>query len=75
MGAGSSGDVVACEIAQREHEITVPAEVTGTLGAILYLDASTGALTNTDTSNIPFMKVTVAKDANNIVWGVLLPQA
>ena len=72
MAAGSSGDTVAIEIAQREHEINVGAEITATIGAILYLD-SNGDISNT-TSDKPFMKVTKAKDANNYVWGVLLPQ-
>lgn len=72
MAAGSSGDTVAIEIAQREHEISIPGELTANRGDILYLDSS-GAITTTD-SDKPFMKVTVAKDANNYVWGILLPQ-
>jgi predicted RecA/RadA family phage recombinase len=72
MQAGSSGDTVALEIAQREHEIEVPEGVTGAKGDILYLD-SDGVITNTDTDT-PFLKVTLAKDANNYVWGILLPQ-
>lgn len=73
MQAGSSGDTVALEIAQREHEIQVPANVTAGKGDVLYLDAS-GTITNSS-SDTPFLKVTEAKDANNYVWGILLPQA
>lgn len=73
MQSGSSGDVVAIEVAQREHEIVVPAEVTAAKGDVLYLSAL-GAVTNTNTDNA-FMKVTKAKDANNVVWGILLPQS
>jgi|SRR3972149_8456538 len=72
MAAGSSGDTVAIEIALREHEIAVPEGVTASKGDILYLSTA-GVITNT-TSDKPFMKVTVAKDSNNYVWGVLLPQ-
>lgn len=72
MTDGSSGDIIAIEIAQREHEITVPSAVTAAKGDVLYLDA-TGTITNTDTDRA-FMKVTLAKDSNNIVWGVLLAQ-
>lgn len=69
-----SGDTIAIEIAQREHEINVGG-VTAAKGAVLYLDASTGAITATSSGNKKFLKVTVAKDSNNYVWGVLLPQA
>lgn len=73
MTDGSSGDTIAIEIALREHEIEVGAGITATKGDILYIDSS-GDITNTDTDT-PFMKVTVAKDANNIVWGILQPQS
>ena len=72
MAAASSGDVVAIEIAQREHELTVPAEVTAAKGDILYLSVD-NEISNTNT-NRAFLKVTVAKDSNNVVWGILLPQ-
>jgi hypothetical protein len=72
MQSASSGDEVALEIAQREHEITVGAGITAAKGDILYIDTD-GAITNTN-SDRPFMKVTVAKDASNIVWGIILPQ-
>lgn len=72
MQSGSSGDVVALEIAQREHEIEIPSGLSADKGDILYLNSS-GVITTTD-SDTPFMKVTKAKDANNYVWGILLPQ-
>lgn len=74
MRAGSSGDTVAIEIAQREHEIAVPADVVAAKGDILYL-TDAGVIDDSSSGNTPFMKVTVAKDANNYVWGILLPQA
>lgn len=73
MGSASSGETVAIEVATREHEINVGG-VAAAKGALLYLDASTGAITATSSGNRPFIKVTVAKDANNYVWGILLPQ-
>ena len=72
MAAGSSGDTVAMEIAQREHEIAIPEGLSAARGAILYISAL-GVITTT-ASDRPFMKVTLAKDANNYVWGILLPQ-
>ena len=72
MQSGSSGEDVAIEIAQREHELVVDSELTGVKGEILYIN-SDGEITNDDT-DVPFMKVTVAKDANNYIWGILLPQ-
>lgn len=74
MAAASSGETVAIEIALREHELLVDGGVTAAKGDILYI-TSTGAITDTVSSNKPFMKVTIAKDANNYVWGVLLPQS
>ena len=73
MGSASSGETVALEIAAREHELNI-GSVVAAKGALLYLDASTGAITATSSGNRPFIKVTVAKDANNYVWGILLPQ-
>lgn len=69
-----SGETIALEIAQREHEINI-GSVAGAKGAILYITAATGAITATAGSGkAPFAKVTVAKDSNNVVWAVLLPQ-
>jgi predicted RecA/RadA family phage recombinase len=68
-----SGEEIAIEIATREHEINV-GSVAAAKGDVLYL-TSGGALTATVGSNKPFCKVTVAKDSNNIVWAVLLPQS
>jgi predicted RecA/RadA family phage recombinase len=70
LGYAGSGEEVAIEVARREHEITVGAGVTANKGDILYIDSSS-TITNTDTDE-PFMKVTVAKDANNVVRGILI---
>lgn len=72
MEDGTSGETVAIEIAQREHEIVVGASITAAKGDILYIQTN-GTVNNT-ASGRAFMRVTVAKDANNVVWGILLPQ-
>lgn len=68
-----SGETIAIEIATREHEINI-GSVAGAKGAVLYI-TSDGEITATSSGNKPFCKVTQAKDANNIVWAVLLGQA
>lgn len=73
MAAGSSGDTVAIEIAQRVHELTLPEGVTADKGDLLYV-SDAGVITNTDTDNL-FGKVVLSKDSNNIAWVLLLPQA
>lgn len=74
MNAGSSGDQVALDIAQDEVEFAVPQSVTANVGDTLYMTAG-GVITNTSSGNRAFAKVTVAKDSNNIVWAIRLPQA
>ncbi len=73
MQDGVSGDTIALEIAQVENEIVVGSGVTAAKGDVLYVSTA-GVVTNTDTDKA-FLKVTVAKDSNNVVWGILLPQA
>ncbi len=72
MADAEIGEEVALEIALREHEIAVGA-VSASKGDILYI-TSGGVITATATGNFPLCKVTVAKDANDLVWAVLLPQ-
>ena len=72
MQAASSGETIAIEIQLREHEILIDSRLTAAKGDILYLSTD-GTITTTNTDT-PFLKVTVAKDANDYVWGVLLPQ-
>lgn len=74
MVDADSGETLAIEIAQREHEIAIPADVAAAKGAILYLTAA-GVIDDEASGNKAFLKVTVAKDSNNYVWGILLPQA
>lgn len=71
LADGDSGDTIAIEV-EREHEIVVGSSVTAAKGDILYI-SDAGVITNTNTDR-PFMKVTIAKDANDVVAGKLLPQ-
>lgn len=72
MEDASSGDSVALDIGLREWQINVGA-LTAAKGDVLYINTTTGALSNTDTDR-PFGKVSQAKDSNNIAWVVILPQ-
>lgn len=73
MQSGSSGDTIAIEVAEREFEVTVVNGTVAAKGDILYIHAD-GTIDATSGAGKAFMKVTVAKDANDIVWGKLLPQ-
>lgn len=74
MEDGEIGDTIAIETSMREFELEIPSGVAAAKGAVLYADATTGAITATATNNKPVLKVTVAKDANNIIWAKLAPQ-
>lgn len=77
-----SGDQLNLDISASEFELVIPADVSAAVGAILYIVKATGEITDEETTgegeseedNIPFMKVTVEKDSNNVVWGIQLPQ-
>jgi len=72
-----SGDQVNLDISASEFELVIPADVDAAVGAILYITKDTGEITDEegeDMENVMFMKVTVAKDNNNVVWGIQLPQ-
>lgn len=74
----ASGDNVELTIAPYEFEFIVPEDVDGDFGDILYFDSATGEITDDDEEeeyeNVPFAKVTLEKDDNNVVWAILLPQ-
>jgi len=80
--AGDSGDNRALEI-EGEYQVTVPSGLTVNVGDVVYIDTTaisgthvppTGAYgTSSGANKIPFLKATVAKDANNVVVGILNP--
>lgn len=74
MANASSGDEVALEIALREHTAVVPAGLAVAKGALLYL-TSAGVFSTTASGNRLVGKATSAKDANNVITFVLLPQS
>ncbi len=73
LGSASSGEELALEITNREFEIEVGSGVTAAKGDVLYIHAD-HSVDATSASGVAFCKVTVAKDANNIIWAILLPQ-
>lgn len=73
MNDGVVGDTIAIEVTQREFVFTIPAAVAAAKGAVLYL-TSAGAITATASGNTAALKVTKAKDSNNVIWAKLLPQ-
>jgi hypothetical protein len=72
-----SGDQVAIDVSMSEFELVIPAGLTANVGDLLYVVHATGVITDTDPDDgsvTRFLKVTVAKDSNNVVWGIQLPQ-
>jgi len=74
LDGGSSGDQVAMDISQQVVEVTVAPSVTANVGDILYI-TDAGVITNTSSGNRAALKVVVAKDANNVVYALQLPQS
>jgi len=81
-GDAESGESVALSVDQREYQFTVPANLTVNKGDIVYIDPSdltghvpddTGYATVANTGLLALFKATSAKDANNVVTGILLP--
>ena len=73
MNDGVTGDTIAIEVSEREFVFAVDAGLTAAKGDVLYV-TSAGALSNTAASNKPALKVTKAKDSNNVIWAKVLPQ-
>jgi hypothetical protein len=83
-GDGASGDSVACIVDEREYQFKVPAGLTVTKGLIVYITVATTTghypddeayTTSAGAGKIAFFKATAAKDANNIVTGVMIAKA
>lgn len=69
-----SGDELAIEVALREHTANVGGSLAVAKGDLLY-KTSAGAWSKTATNNRLVAKATSAKDANNVITFVLLPQS
>lgn len=79
----TSGNTVALAVDQREYQIQVPSGLAVAKGAKIYIDLSamTGHIpqdaaysTSSGANRVAFFKATAAKDANNIVTGIMLVQ-
>jgi hypothetical protein len=69
MAAGGAGDIVAIEVEQSVWEIDLGAGITGAKGDIVYITTATGVLAAASgTGIVPFAKVVLAKDSNNIAY-------
>jgi hypothetical protein len=78
---GDSDDTIACVVDDREHQFEVPSGLTVAKGAIVYLTIATitghypddeAYTTSAGAGKIAFFKATAAKDANNVVTGIML---
>lgn len=79
--AGVSGEKTNLTIDDREYQFTVPASLSVAKGAIVYVDVTdltghtpddTAYYTASGSNRIRLFKATAAKDANNMVTGILL---
>jgi hypothetical protein len=71
MNNGVAGDIISLEIDEDEYELPV-GTIAAAKGDILYLNTASQTFTIATTDR-PVLKVTVAKDANNLVWAKTLP--
>lgn len=82
--SGNSGETVVLDIEQVEYQIDVGDSLDPSVGDVIYVTVAsvteheipnTALTTTADGANTrAFLKVTSAKDANNIVTGILMPQ-
>lgn len=70
------GEAVAIDTQGAVWEFEVDASVVAPLGTTLYIttDGTHEVSATAGAGSVPFAKVTLAKDANNIVWAKHLPQ-
>ena len=81
--SGDSGDTVAMLTDHREYQFTVPAALTVAKGDTVYIDSAdltghipddTGYGIASGAGLIALFKATSAKDGNNVVTGIMLPE-
>lgn len=74
-GVGQTAEVVL-NIEQAEYETDqINTAETFAKGTLIYWDSANKRFTETATSNRLAGRVTVGKDANNVIWFILGPQA
>lgn len=80
-GNGDSGDTIALIADNREYQFLVPDGLSVAKGAIVYITVATitghypddeAYTTSAGGGKVAFFKATAAKDANNIVTGIML---
>lgn len=80
---GESGDTIALDISGVERQLQVPASLSVSKGATIYLEVAdltghtpddTAYSTSSGAGKIALMKATAAKDASNIVTGIMFPK-
>ena len=78
---GISGDKISLSVDRREYQFTVPAALSVSKGATVYVDVTdltghipndTAYFTATGTNRVALFKATAAKDTNNVVTGILI---
>jgi Uncharacterized conserved protein (DUF2190) len=78
---GVSGEQIALSVDNREYQLTVPAGLAVTKGAIIYIAVASitghtiqdaGYVTAPAAGAVAAFKATSAKDANNVVTGIML---
>jgi uncharacterized protein DUF2190 len=80
-GSGNSGEYIALNADGREYQVVVPSGLSVAKGDIVYITVATvtghypddAAYTTTSgAGKTPLIKATAAKDANNVVTGILI---
>ncbi len=78
---GDSGDSISLSVDNREYQVEVPSGLTVNKGDILYITVATvtghypddaAFTTSAGSGKVAFLKATAAKDANNVVTGIML---
>ncbi len=78
---GANGSTITLSVERREYQFTVPAALTVNKGDTVYVDITdlTGHIpddsayyTASGANRVPLFKATAAKDAANVVTGILL---
>lgn len=82
VGAGESGDTVSLRVDHAAYQFSVPASLSVSKGTVVYVDVTditghsvdeTAYYTASGANRKALFKAVTAKDANNTVIGILLP--
>lgn len=79
--SGDSGEDIALTVDDREYQVVVPSTLSVSKGDIIYIEVAdvtghtpddTAYSTSAGAGKFAFLKATAAKDANNVVTGIML---